>query len=163
MTAAPTSQPSLDFCLSLLAGPTPEEAAVFCAYLLADRVAIWWGHECLRQLAELLDDHDLDLLERVRGRIGEPAGFASRLVTNRRLSRQRSPAGWLALAAGLEDGRPGDLDMADLQPILPARAIHTGVMAGLARVSTADRFAVLSAFVDTGLQLAQSANAAETG
>lgn len=161
MTAIPTPQPSPEFCRALLAGPTPEEAIVFCAYLLADRVVIWWGHECLRQLSELLDDYDLGLLDDVRRRIEEPAGFAPRLVMNQRQSRHRSPAGWVALAAGLENGRSGDIDEASLRPILLSRAVHTGILAGLARVSTVDRPAVLSAFVRTGLQFAESAGAAE--
>ena len=40
----------------------PEEAITFCAYLLPGRAAVWWAHECLSQLAELLGDRDLELL-----------------------------------------------------------------------------------------------------
>lgn len=160
MTATPTPQPSVDFCRSLLAGPVPEEAITFCAYLLTERVAIWWGHECLEQLGELLDGYDLELLALVRRRIGEPAAFASQVLTSRRLVRQRSPAGWIALAAGLENGRSGDLD-ANPQPMPVGRAVHIGVLAGLARVVTADRSTVLAAFVDMGLQLAQASDTAE--
>lgn len=156
MTAVPTRQPSPEFCRALLGGATPEEAVTFLAYLLVDRAAVWWGHECLRQLAELLDDRDLELLERVRLRVGEPAGFTPLLIVNGRLSRQRSPAGWIALAAGVENGSSGDLDEASMHAMPLGRAIHIGLLAGLARVATVDRFAVLSAFVRTGLQLAES-------
>ncbi|TIW09783.1 MAG: hypothetical protein E5V81_30335, partial [Mesorhizobium sp.] len=41
-------------CRALLAGRVPEEAVTFCAYLLPERAAVWWGHECLSHLAELL-------------------------------------------------------------------------------------------------------------
>ncbi len=155
ITAVPTRQSSVDFCRMLLAGPVPEEAISFCAYLLPDRTAIWWGHECLDQLAQLLDGYDLELLALVRQRLGEPARLAPHVFTSWRLARQRSPAGWVALAAGLEEGRGGDLEL-NPQVMPVGRAVQTGILAGLARVAAADRPEVLSAFAQMGLQLAET-------
>ena len=36
-----------------------------------------------------------------------------------------------------------------------AHAVNAGILAGLARVSTADRFGVLSAFVEMGIQMVE--------
>jgi hypothetical protein len=42
-----------------------------------------------------------------------------------------------------------------LQPFPAAHAVNAGILAGLARVALADRFAVLSAFVEMGIQMAE--------
>ena len=42
-----------------------------------------------------------------------------------------------------------------LPPFPAAHAVSAGVLAGLARVALADRFAVLSAFVEMGIQMAE--------
>lgn len=160
ISAVPTRQSSLDFCRMLLVGSVPEEAITFCGYLLPDRMAIWWGCACLDQIEQSLDAYDLDVLELVRRRIEEPAAFAPLVFTSAHLARQRSAAGWIALAAGMENGRSGDLDV-NPQRMLLGRAVQIGVLAGLARVATADRGAVLATFVHTGLQLAQSGGGAE--
>ncbi|RUZ31828.1 hypothetical protein EN948_36565, partial [Mesorhizobium sp. M7A.F.Ca.US.003.02.1.1] len=42
-----------------------------------------------------------------------------------------------------------------LLPFPAAHAINAGILAGLARVALADRFTVLSAFVEMGIQMAE--------
>jgi hypothetical protein len=152
MITVPTDESSLEFCKVLLKGRIPEEAITFCAYLLPERVSIWWGHECLNHLVELLDDQDVEFLARVRNRVAEPLRFAPDVVSYGKLARTRTPGGWIALAAGLGDTRAGDADP-NPQRAPVARAVHIGVLAGLARVSAADRFSIITAFVQMAIQL----------
>ena len=43
-----------------------------------------------------------------------------------------------------------------LRPLPAAHAVNAGILAGLARVAVADRFSVLTAFVEMGIQLAET-------
>lgn len=158
MTAVPTDQPSLEFCRRLMAGRIPEEAITFCAYLLPDRAAIWWGHECLGHLTELLEEQDLETLALVQDWVGEPNNASRRAaVAEAAMTRQHTPAGWIALAVqrhinGLADQTNGSR----LRPLPAAHAVNAGILAGLARVAVADRFSVLTAFVEMGIHLAET-------
>jgi hypothetical protein len=159
MTAIPTDQPSLEFCRSLLAGRIPEEAITFCAYLLPGRAAVWWAHECLGELAEVLDAQDGDLLAAVRDWVSEP-GESRRLAAldMAKAAQAMTPAVWIALAAGSDETSPLAMRMpgaAGRQWLFAARAVNTGILAGLARVAPADREPVLTAFADMGMELAR--------
>ncbi|CDX15246.1 conserved hypothetical protein [Mesorhizobium sp. ORS 3324] len=154
MKAAPTDQPSIEFCRALLAGRVPEEAITFCAYLLPERAAIWWAHECLSNLAELLGDRDLELLALVRDWVGEPGSPDHRAAVAQAVEvPPATPVSWLVLAAGWRDAGVA-IDQAGTG-FSAARAVSAGILAGLARVSLADRFAVLSAFAEMGIQMAE--------
>ncbi|MBZ9794848.1 DUF6931 family protein [Mesorhizobium sp. ES1-4] len=154
MTTSPTDQSPVAFCRALLAGRVPEEAITFCAYLLPERAAIWWAHECLNRLAELLDDRDLELLVLVHGWVGEPDNPSHRAAISGAMDMPpATPAAWIVLAGGWHHEGSGN-GMA--QAGFPAaHAVSAGVLAGLARVSLEDRFAVLSAFVEMGIQMAE--------
>ncbi|MES0100465.1 hypothetical protein [Mesorhizobium sp. M0019] len=163
MRALPTEQRSIEFCRDLLAGPIPEEAITFCAYLLPDRAAVWWAHECLGHLSELLDKTDQELLALVRDWVSEPDSPRHRAaVSEAAATPPATPGAWIALAAEWRDngfGVAGSVVGAAAPTALPrhpaAHAVNAGVLAGLARVALADRFGVLSAFVEMGLQLAE--------
>lgn len=163
MRTLPTDQTSIAFCRELLVGRVPEEAITFCAYLLPERAAVWWAHECLSHLTELFDGTDQELLARVGDWVGEPdnprhvAAVGTAAVTP-----PTTAVGWIALAAGWRDnGSPMAATMAPTlqpfpgQPFPAAHAVNAGILAGLARVALADRFAVLSAFVEMGIQMAE--------
>ena len=154
MKSLATGQPPLDFCRTLLAGRVPEEAVTFCAYLLPERAAVWWGHECLSNLAELLADRDLELLALVHDWVGAPESPNQHAVVNGAADMPpATPGAWIALAASWRDvGSTNDMAAAGFPA---AHAVSAGILAGLARVSLADRFAVLSAFVDMGIQMAE--------
>ena len=168
MRALPTEQRSIEFCRGLLAGRVPEEAITFCAYLLPDRAAVWWAHECLSHLSELLDGTDHELLAYVRDWVGEPDSPHHRAAVSQAWATPpTTPGAWIALAAGWRDNVVvgggfvvggsvvGAAAPTGLQPLPAAHAVNAGVLAGLARVALADRFAVLSAFVEMGLQMAE--------
>ncbi|WFP79478.1 hypothetical protein [Mesorhizobium sp. WSM4906] len=154
MKAPPTDQPSIEFCRTLLAGRVPEEAITFCAYLLPERAAVWWAHECLSNLAELLGDRDLELLAVVRDWVGEPGNPNHRTAVAQAVEVPPvTPVSWLALAAGWRDS--GSVIDQAAGGFPTAHAVSAGILAGLARVSLADRLAVLSAFVEMGIQMAE--------
>lgn len=158
MVALPTEQPSIEFCRALLAGRVPEEAITFCAYLLPERAAVWWAHECLSHLTVLLDRRDQELLALVRDWVSEPDSAHHRAeVSQAAAIPPTTPAAWIALAAG-RHGNGSAMEapaVSALQPLPAAHAVSAGVLAGLARVALEDRFSVLSAFVEMGIQMAE--------
>ncbi|TPK80207.1 hypothetical protein FJ936_28765 [Mesorhizobium sp. B2-4-13] len=152
MKSLATGQPPLDFCRSLLAGRVPEEAVTFCAYLLPERAAVWWGHECLSNVAELLAGQDLELLALVHARVGEPDNLQHQAALSNSLQLPpATPAAWIALAAVW---RHPTLKM-ESSGFPAAHAVNAAILAGLARVALADRFTLLSAFVEMGIEMAQ--------
>ncbi|TPJ01840.1 hypothetical protein FJ428_19130 [Mesorhizobium sp. B2-8-1] len=158
MRTPPTEQHSIAFCRDLLAGRIPEEAITFCAYLLPERAAVWWAHECLSHLSDLFDETDHRLLGLVRDWVSEPDSPRHR--TDVRAAAAKSPTtpvGWIILAAGSREDRSAVAAMPalDLQHSPAAYAINAGILAGLARVALVDRFSVLSAFVEIGIQMAE--------
>lgn len=159
MSTLPTEQPSIEFCRTLLAGRVPEEAITFCAYLLPERAAVWWAHECLSHLTELLDGNDQELLLLVNDWVSEPGNpQRSAAVSRAAATPPTTPAAWIALAAGGRDGGRAAADTgatSALQPFPAAHAVNAGILTGLARVALADRFSVLSAFVEMGIQMAE--------
>lgn len=140
MLSVPDDRTAVEFCRALLAGRTPEEAISFCAYMLPTRAAVWWGHECLGNLGDLLDEQDHRLLALVQAWVGGADG----LFGEDEAIERRTPAGWIALAA-----RSGPQEEA-------ARAVATGILMGLARVALDDRRSVLADFVEMGIAIAEA-------
>ncbi|WP_208866585.1 DUF6931 family protein [Mesorhizobium sanjuanii] len=157
MVASPSEQPSIEFCRTLLAGRVPEEAITFCAYLLPERAAVWWAHECLSHLTDLLDSGDHELLALVHDWVSQPdSPYHGAEVSQAAAMPPTTPAAWIALAAGWH-GNGSATEAPALSALPPAgRAVSAGVLAGLARVALVDRFSVLSAFVEMGIQLAET-------
>lgn len=151
MLAEPNDQASLDFCRLLLDGETPEEAVTFCAYLLPERAAVWWAHECLGHLAELLDEEDTHLLSVVADWVAAPDDPLLRAALAEAAGQAMTPAGRLAIAVSDTNGATGTLDAA----CTVAGGVNAAILTALARVAIADRFSLIEAFVEMGTQLAE--------
>lgn len=154
MLTIPTGQPSLAFCRFLLEGETPEEAVTFCAYLLPERVAVWWAHECLGHLGELLDDDDVQLLAAIADWVAAPGDASLRAtLAGAAGNRPMTPAGRLAAAAATAGASANSTREA---ACAVASCVNAAILTALARVALSDRFPVLEAFVEMGAQLAET-------
>lgn len=149
----------LDFLRQLLLGKTPEEAITLLTYGLSPRHAVWWGHECLQVLPDLVTDNDRSLMGLAAAWVAEPdednryaaleAGMAA---------HPRGPGAWLAIAAGWSSGSISDRG----QPAVPApphllsRALNACILTALARVPQDKRRRMLEHYVSMGEMLAKS-------
>jgi uncharacterized protein DUF6931 len=107
----------------------------------------------------LLDNEDVNTLAVVQDWVGQPHDASRQgAVTEAATMRRQTPAGWIALAAQRYiKGVAGEwINGSRLRPLPAAHAVNAGILAGLARVALADRFSVLSAFVEMGIQLAET-------
>jgi hypothetical protein len=158
MTAAGTEQPSLDFLRGLLSTPTPEDAVTFCSYLLPRRVAVWWGHQCLRNLPEGITEQDTSLLATAEEWVREPEEDRRYAALDAGMSASvKTPGAWIALAAGWSGGSMAPSGMAPVvpPPYLTARAVNAGILSAIARVPIKQRAMVLEACVSMGIQMTE--------
>jgi hypothetical protein len=149
-TAPKAGQHTLDFLRVLLLGKTPVEAVTLLTYALAPRHAIWWGHECLQAIPDLITDNDRQLMGLAAAWVGEPdednryaaleAGTAA---------HPRGPGAWLAIAVGCQPAVPA-------APHLLSRALNACVLTALARVPQDKRRRLLEHYVSIGEVLAKS-------
>lgn len=143
-------EPALAFAQRLLLCPAPEEAVTFMAQLFVRRVAIWWGHECLRHLERLLDPLDLEMMALCAAWVATPdeahrrhvADMAERCAT-------RSPGVWLAMATGWTGGSMSPAESPVVAPprFLTGRGVNAAVLSALARAPRTERQEVLETFI----------------
>jgi hypothetical protein len=158
MKAIPTDQPSIAFCRALLDGDIPEEAVTFCAYLLPRRVAVWWGHQSLNRLKDVLEEQDRSMLALAEEWIREPEEDRRYAALDAAMgARAKTPGVWVALAAGWSGGSLAPRGMAPVSPppYLTARAVNTAILAALARIPIAQRKTTLRDLVEMGVGLAE--------
>ncbi|MDD7972861.1 DUF6931 family protein [Roseinatronobacter alkalisoli] len=151
MDARPTQgEAALAFALRLLNSATPEEAVTFTAQLFTRRVAIWWGHECLRHLENLLDPPDIEMMALAAAWVATPdAAHRSRVAEAAAACSTRSPGVWLAMAAGWTGGSmaPADAPVVPPPRFLTGRGVNAAVLSALARGKRADRQETLETFI----------------
>ena len=151
METRPAAEESaLDFAQRLLACPAPEEAVTFLAQLFTRRVAVWWGHECLRFMARHLGEADLRMMALTAEWVAAPSD-ANRLRISGAVaaSTERSPGVWLAMAAGWSGGSlaPPDSAVVPVPRFLTGRGVNAAVLSALARLPRQDRQRALETFV----------------
>jgi hypothetical protein len=160
MVARPSDRGSLEFLKDLVAGPTPEDAITFCAYLLGLREAVWWGHQCLSLLPERLAPEDLVMMALAEDWVRRPEeDTRTKSLDAGMASRTKTPGVWIALAAGWSGGSMIGPDSMPVPPppYLTAKAVNAGVLGVLARVDRKGRGPTLGRFVDMGIRLATRA------
>jgi hypothetical protein len=156
IAAQPADRPSLDFMAELVGGPTPEDGITFCAYLLPKREAVWWAHECLVDVADLLSGEDHELLALAEGWVRYPDEEQRSAVLDAGMAgAAKTPGVWVALAAGWSGGSmlTPDMEPVEPPPYLTAKAVNAGVLSALARVDRKARAATLKLFANMGMQL----------
>lgn len=149
----------LQFLKHLAAGPTPEESATLMAYSLQPRHAVWWAHECLQALPELLTDADRSMLTLIAAWVAEPDERHRYAALDAGMAEQvRTPGGWLALATGWSGGSMSGPGLPAVAPprYLMGRALNGGVLSALARVPQDRRRRMLDHYVGIGEVLAKS-------
>ncbi len=157
ISAEPSEMPSLEYLSELLVSPTPENAITFCAYLLPRREAVWWGHQCLIQVPEILLPIDNEHLLLAENWVRQPEEHERVLALNAAMETDpKTPGVWVALAAGWSGGSMVEEGMSPVAPppYLTAKAINAGILGALASLDTISRSKSLKDFVDMGAQLA---------
>lgn len=143
-------EPALSFAQRLLTCPAPEEAITFTAQLFVRRVAVWWGHECLRHLEGLLDPTDMDMMALCAAWVATPDEAHRRHVADTAEScATRSPGVWLGMAAGWSGGSlaPPESPVVPPPRFLTGRGVNAAVLSALARGPRGDRQETLETFV----------------
>ena len=157
VSCEPADTPSLEYMAQLTSSQTPENAITFCAYLLPRREAVWWGHQCLSLLPQIQSPTDPDYLQLAENWVRNPEEPERNLALNAASQADpKTPAVWVALAAGWSGGSMVGEDMNPVPPppFLTAKAINAGLLTALALVDTDSRRELLGQFVSLGSQLA---------
>ncbi len=158
VTARPNGHSSIEFITVLSKSETPEEALTYCAYVLPRRFAVWWGHECLRKIEEILDQTDKDMLDLAARWVGDPDEDSRYRALDAALeARVKSPGVWVALGAGWSSGSMAGVDVPPVPPppFLTARAVNAGLLSALARYDVKTRAEHLQRFVRMALMLTE--------
>lgn len=153
----PNDDPSLDYLRSLTAAGDLGKAVSFCAYLLPRREAVWWARHCV---AALVDDRtrvEEDLLKAADAWVQEPEEEQRRQALERGVEGDhRSPATWVALAAGWAGGNAvqSEYGAVPSPPHQTARAVRAAVLIGATRARPSERAERLRQCLEAGTKLA---------
>ena len=155
--SAPSEAPPLAFLKSLVETTTPEDAVVFCAYLLPRREAVWWACQCVRALVPSSGAEEKACLSAAETWVRDPEEHHRRTALQIGLQAdRRSAATWAVLAAGWSGGSMIDSAQSVVvlaPPELTAKAARIAVLTALARIGARERIVRLRACVDTGVHL----------
>ncbi|MFN4100673.1 MAG: DUF6931 family protein [Pararhodobacter sp.] len=130
------------FARRLLSGPVPEEAVTFAAQMFNRRVAVWWGHECLRHLGPCLDATDRAMMQRAADWVTNPSEAPRAEALSAAMQAEaRTPGVWLALATGWSGGSiaPAGTSMVPPPRFLTGRGVNAAILSALARVPQRQR------------------------
>jgi hypothetical protein len=144
-----SGESALNYFNRLRSSAIPEEAVTFAAFAPRPRMAVWWGHECLRLMPAALTGEDAKLLEQIGRWVATPTAGLRQWIAHRALwADTRSPTVLLGLATGWSGGAlaPNDPEGVALHRC-PA-AINTAVLGTLAKAPTAQRQALRSHILD---------------
>ncbi|MBR1232065.1 DUF6931 family protein [Bradyrhizobium sp. AUGA SZCCT0182] len=148
---------SLEF-LKCLVGDQEWQAAIsFCAYLLSRRAAVAWASRSVRRMMPAPRADEERLL-----------GFAEAWITDPEEPRRRkalsagtvgdvkSPATWVALAAGWSGGSvvPEEMGYAPADPEQTPKAVRVAMFIALSRIVPEEKQRVMTACLHDGIQLA---------
>lgn len=148
------TESGLDFLRRLRGSTTPEEAITFAAFAVLPKMAIWWGYECLRDVAHVLSAEDRALMELVAIWTAYPDNENRyRTMKAALYAPVRTPAVYLGLAVGWSSGQIAPNDPSLVPAHRAPRAINTAVLSSLARVDLSQRPVRLARFINQAMLL----------
>ena len=128
----PTGRASISWP-SLSPGRSPKDGITFCSYLLPQREAVWWAHQCLDGVLELLSPEDQDMLALAESWVRYPEEDQRCAVLDAGMAAPtKTPGVWVALAAGWSGGSmlPRDaVAPVEAPPYLTAKAVNAACSA----------------------------------
>jgi hypothetical protein len=157
ISTPPSDAPPLDYLLTLSAGPTPDDAISFCAYLLPRREAVWWAGQCVRDLIAQPSQHDEIGLRVAADWVEVPEEQRRRAALNYALNaNQKLASTWVAFAAAWSGGAMILHEHAapPAPPHLTAKAARAAVMLALA--GKVDRAAQIAQCVERAVYVAEN-------
>ncbi len=152
----PNDEASLEFLSAQVKEEAWETAVSYCAYLLPRREAVWWGCQSLRRMRPHNAPIDAAALGAAEAWAKEPEEPRRRAALDLGSNGDtRSPATWMALAAGWSGGSiVPEYGMVAPAPDQTARAIRAGLMIAMARVPNDETSKLLKPCIESGINLA---------
>lgn len=150
----------LDFLRRLRLGPTPEEATTFAGFALLPRQAVWWSHECLKSLGEVLTPLDVQQLGLAAAWVGTPEDERRyACLSSAQNSESVGSGAWLCYAVGWSGGSITPVGMPEVPPPPSAmgKAMNLALMGALAVVPRDHRRRRLEHFIAIAEVMAKSA------
>jgi hypothetical protein len=148
---------SLDYLRRLIASQNWEPAISFCAYLLPRRVAVAWASRSLRKMVSAPRPDEERMLGFAEAWVEEPEEPRRRKVLSAgTVGDTKSPATWIALAAGWSGGSivPENMGHAPADPEQTAKAVRVALFIALSRLDPKEKQRVMTACLQDGMQLA---------
>ena len=148
------TEDTYDFMWRLRRSKTPEDAVTLTAFAFTPKMAIWWGHECLRTMPEVLTSTDHHFMEGVARWLGDPSRENRQNLMREALwSPDRVPGTHLALAVGWAGGPVAPNDLASPPLHRSPRSLNTAVLSCLALSATSRRQIYYAHFMDVAQSL----------
>jgi hypothetical protein len=148
---------SLDFLKRLIASQEWEPAISFCAYLLPRRIAVAWACQSVRKMVSPISPDEERMLGFVQAWVEDPEEPRRRKVLAAgTVGDTKSPATWVALAAGWSGGSivPENMGHVPADPEQTAKAVRVALFIALSRLNTKEKQRVMTACLYDGIQLA---------
>ena len=117
VTVKPLDVEPISYVRAVLKSELPEQALVFCAYLMAKRDAVRWLCQVLRLPHQLLSPNEIELVKLAEDWVRSPTETSRSLTLVAGMAeKKRSAAAWAAIAAGWSGG---NLSSDDKHPVPP--------------------------------------------
>jgi hypothetical protein len=148
---------SLDFLRSQIAVQRWEPAISFCAYLLPRRTAVAWASQSVRRMMSSPRADESRMLEFAEAWVKDPDEPRRRKALSAgTVGDRKSPATWVALAAGWSGGSivPEEMGYAPADPEQTAKAVRVALFIALSRIEAPEKQRVMTPCLQNGIQLA---------
>ena len=140
---------SLAFLGRLRSSTTPEEAITYTAFAALPQMAVRWGYECLRLMAEHLDPMERPMMEMIAAWLDHPStAMRQRIAREALWAPSRSPSVQLGLAVAWSGGPVAPNDPMPAPIHRAPRSVNSAVLSCVARADMRARSVFLARFID---------------